>query len=233
MKQSQTVNQQELAKFQAVSAKWWDKNGPLKTLHDINPIRLEFIKRHMKTAGKRILDVGCGGGILSESLAKLGADVTAIDAQPDVIAAANAHLTEDLTVQYFCSAIEDFESEPFHAISCMEMLEHVDSPDIVIQHCARLLAPGGYLFLSTINRNLMSYAGAIVAAEYLLQLLPKQTHDYDKFMKPSELAASVRHAGLEVIDITGVTYNPITRAASFEKKPRINYLMACYKPTGN
>jgi len=225
-----SIDPQEIAKFAQVADEWWDKNGALKTLHDINPVRLDFIKQYVDIRGKRVLDVGCGGGILSESMAMSGADVTGIDAETTVISSAAMHAKQqNLDIDYQCVAIEDFEAEPFDVITCMEMLEHVPDPQLVIQHCARLLKPGGYLLLSTINRNWKAYASTIVAAEYILALLPRQTHDYNKFIKPGELAACVRQAGMDVVGLRGMGYNPLSRTASLNESVSVNYLMSCFK----
>lgn len=230
MKNETTIDKQEVAKFAQLASEWWNPEGALKTLHDINPTRIEFMRSYVDLKSLSVLDVGCGGGILSEGMARSGADVTAIDVEPDAIAAAGLHAAEEgMKVNYLCTPIESLATAPFDVITCMEMLEHVNDPTLVITHCARLLKPGGYLFLSTINRTLAAYAGAIIAAEYILQLLPRQTHDYEKFIKPSELAASVRAAGLDVAGIKGMSYNPLTRAVSLQDSVQINYLMACRK----
>ncbi|MDX1836923.1 bifunctional 2-polyprenyl-6-hydroxyphenol methylase/3-demethylubiquinol 3-O-methyltransferase UbiG [Legionella taurinensis] len=226
-----TVDQQEIAKFANLAEQWWDKDGPLKTLHDINPARLAFIEQYTSLNGLRVLDVGCGGGILSEAMARLGAQVTGLDAEEDSIAAARRHAEQSqLTVRYVSSVIEAYDDDLFDVITCMEMLEHVKHPEEVIRHCARLLKPGGSLFLSTINRTLKAYAAAIVAAEYLLGLLPRQTHDYDKFIKPSELAAMARHAGLEIRGLKGIDYHPFARRSGLKDSVDVNYLLSCFKP---
>lgn len=226
-----TINSQEMAKFSSLSDEWWNKDGLLKTLHDINPVRLAFIEEYVSLAGKTILDVGCGGGILSEALAKKGAYVTGIDAEEEGIKQAIAHANaEDLRLDYQCIPIEALDNKRFDIITCMEMLEHVDEPQEVIHHCRRLLKPGGFLFLSTINRSLKAYLSAIIAAEYLLNLLPRQTHDYQKFIQPAELAAIVRKEGLNVIGLKGIAYNPISRMASLHSSVAVNYLMTCVCP---
>jgi 2-polyprenyl-6-hydroxyphenyl methylase / 3-demethylubiquinone-9 3-methyltransferase len=231
MNKNTTIDTQEVAKFSKLSSEWWNKDGPLKTLHDINPARLQFVKNTTQLTGLSVLDVGCGGGILSESMAKLGAEVTALDADHESIKVASFHAKENnITVKYECTPIEDLENNPFDIVVCMEMLEHVKHPQQVIDHCARLLKPGGYLFLSTINRTFAAYAGAILAAEYVLGIVPKQTHDYDKFIKPSELAACVRQAGIDVLTMKGMSYNPLNRTASLVDSVQVNYLMACQKP---
>ncbi len=230
-KQNSSIDNEEIAKFNRLASQWWDPEGPLKTLHDINPCRLSFIEQYISLAERTVLDVGCGGGILAESMAKKGAIVSGLDADPDVIAAAQQHAhMQSLTMHYTCMAIEDFSGETFQTITCMEMLEHVAEPELIIQHGARLLQSGGYFFLSTINRTVKSYLTAVIAAEYVLKLLPKQTHDYQRFIKPSELATMVRRAGLEVIDIKGMDYNPFSREASLDDSVLVNYLLVCCKP---
>ncbi|WP_419420569.1 bifunctional 2-polyprenyl-6-hydroxyphenol methylase/3-demethylubiquinol 3-O-methyltransferase UbiG [Legionella sp. D16C41] len=230
MNNQTTINEQEIAKFAKLSAQWWDREGDLKTLHDINPARFEFVKEFTALKQKTFLDVGCGGGILSEALAEEGALVTGIDAGYEAIEIAKAHASiNHLVINYVNTPIEDYEATCFDNITCMEMLEHVSEPELVIKHCTRLLKPGGLLFLSTINRTLKAYAAAIIAAEYLLHLLPKQTHDYYKFIKPAELAAMARAEGLEVISIRGMNYNPLSRTASLQPSVSVNYLMCCRK----
>lgn len=230
MKINTTVDPSELAKFAQHANHWWDLEGPLKTLHDINPTRLQFIEERISLSGQRVLDVGCGGGILSEAMSKRGAIVTGLDAEADAIAAARAHATQTaLQIEYVCGPIETFEAEAFPIITCMEMLEHVAHPALVVEHAARLLLPCGYLFLSTINRTLKAYASAVVAAEYLLELLPRQTHDYQKFIKPSELASMARDAGLEVVGLSGLSYHPFTRVATLQASVAVNYLLVCRK----
>lgn len=225
-----TIDASEVAKFSQYADEWWDTNGPLKTLHDINPTRIQFIEKFITLKDQAILDVGCGGGVLAEGLAQNGAKVTGIDVAADAIDTAKQHaVNTKLTLTYDCIPIENFEASPFDAITCMEMLEHVKNPELIIQHCVRLLKPGGYLFLSTLNRTLKAYASAILAAEYLLRLLPRQTHDYDKFIKPSELAEIVRNAGLEVVGLEGMDYHPFLRMAELQSSVDVNYLMACYK----
>ena len=226
-----TIDEQEIAKFAQHASFWWDKEGPLKTLHDINPTRLEFINGQSTLADKSILDVGCGGGILAESMAKLGAHVTGLDVEIDAIEAAKAHAyNSQLNLSYVCCPIEDYEAEAFDIVTCMEMLEHVKEPELVINHCVRLLKPGGFLFLSTINRTVKAYASVVLAAEYLLGLLPRQTHDFAKFIKPSELVAITRVAGLELKGVVGMAYNPLSRTARLSDSVAVNYLVSCFKP---
>jgi 2-polyprenyl-6-hydroxyphenyl methylase/3-demethylubiquinone-9 3-methyltransferase len=229
-----TIDNQEVAKFAQHANVWWDIEGPLKTLHDINPLRLGFIVEHTELANKRILDLGCGGGILSESLAKAGAIVIGIDAEKDAISSAKAHAeAQGLALTYFCTPIEDFITEPFDIIICMEMLEHVQNPALVLTHCSRLLKPKGQLFLSTINRSVKAYLGAIVVAEYVLNLLPRQTHDYSKFIKPSELATMLRALDLNISAIKGMQYNPLSRKASLSEDVSINYLVRAHSVARN
>ncbi|MDI9818407.1 MULTISPECIES: bifunctional 2-polyprenyl-6-hydroxyphenol methylase/3-demethylubiquinol 3-O-methyltransferase UbiG [unclassified Legionella] len=231
MKTKSTVDLQEVAKFAQHAAHWWDKDGPLKTLHDINPTRLEFITSTCDLTDKTVLDVGCGGGILCEAMAMRGAKVIGLDAEEDALKAAAAHaLKNQLPIEYVCSPVENYNGQSFDIITCMELLEHVPEPQIVISHCARLLKPGGYLFLSTINRTFKAYATAIMAAEYILGLLPRQTHDFKKFIKPSELAAMIRATGLEISTIAGMAYNPLTRTAKLQSSVAVNYLLSCSKP---
>lgn len=226
-----SFDQQEVARFSQLASQWWNVHGPLKTLHDINPTRIDFMQNHIHLSKLRVLDVGCGAGILSEALAQAGAEVCAIDAGEEVIQVARLHAQNNgLTIQYDCILVEDYEAPDFDVLCCMEMLEHVNNPELVIKHCSRLLKPGGHLFLSTINRTLTAYGAAIVAGEYLLGLLPRQTHDYRKFIKPAELAAMARAAGLEVIDLQGMNYNPFTSKANLQPSVAVNYLMACFKP---
>jgi len=228
MKNKTTVDSIEVAKFAQHATQWWNKNGPLKTLHDINPVRLDFIKKFVNLENSRVLDVGCGGGVLSEGLALCGAKVTGLYVEPDAIAAAKTHSAKaKLKIDYVCSPIEEYKAKKFDVITCMEMLEHVPDPDLVIKNCARLLKPDGYLFLSTINRTLKSYGTAIIAAEYILNIIPRQTHDYDKFIKPSELSAIIRKHSLSTLNISGMSYNPFTRIASLDEDISVNYLMVC------
>ncbi|MDP1604223.1 MAG: bifunctional 2-polyprenyl-6-hydroxyphenol methylase/3-demethylubiquinol 3-O-methyltransferase UbiG [Legionella sp.] len=226
-----TIDPEEIAKFAQLADSWWNTNGPLKTLHDINPARLEFISKQLTLANKKILDVGCGGGILSEAMAGMDAEVTGIDAEIASIKAATLHANlGGCSIDYVCTPIESYEASGFDAITCMEMLEHVKEPQVVINHCARLLKPGGFLFLSTINRTLKAYMSAVIAAEYVLRLLPKQTHDYNKFITPAELAMMARKAGLEIVSLQGMAYNPFTRTANLQDSVSVNFLMSCTKP---
>lgn len=229
------VDPQEIAKFEALASRWWDRNSEFKPLHDINPLRANYIDGHSPVAGLRLVDVGCGGGILAESMAQRGARVTGIDMGEAPLAVARLHQLESaVDVDYFHSTAEQLaEKEPGHydIVCCLEMLEHVPDPGAVVQACADLARPGAALYFSTINRNPKAYLFAIVGAEHILRLLPAGTHDYDKFIKPSELAGWMRDAGLELRDMTGMTYNPITR--QYRLSPRdvsVNYLVHAVKP---
>jgi len=221
-----TVDPDEIAKFARQAAQWWRPEGAFRTLHDINPARLSYIEKFVALKDKRILDIGCGGGILCEAMAKSGGRVTGLDAEPDAIAAATTHAkATDLNIEYLCQPIETYRADPFPVITCLEMLEHVATPQMIINEAANLLAPGGYLFLSTINRSALAYAKVVLAAEYILGLLPKQTHDYKRFIKPSELAAMVRAADLELVDLTGFRYHPVSRTATLVPTITDNYLL--------
>lgn len=222
-----TIDNQEVNKFAQHATHWWDKQGPLKTLHDINETRLEFVKKYTNLTNARVLDVGCGGGILCEAMARCDAQVTGLDAECDAIDVAKEHaISNNLLIDYQCAPIEDYEGEPFDVITCMEMLEHVQNPELVLKHCKRLLKPNGFLFLSTISRTLKAYASAIIAAEYILKILPRQTHDYNKFIKPSELVAMARLFDLHLEGMNGIYYNPLTRVASLSQDVSVNYLIA-------
>lgn len=225
-----TIDPLEVAKFAQHAGVWWDSEGPLKTLHDINPARLAFIQRYASLQGQRVLDLGCGGGILSEAMAKAGALVTGLDVEKAAIQCAQAHASQhSLAIDYVCQSVETYDAPAFSLITCMEMLEHVQDVDELLAHAARLLQPGGRLFLSTINRTLWAYATVIVGAEYVLNVLPRQTHDYKKFIKPSELARSLRAHGLSVDGISGMNYHPWTRKATLQPSVESNYLLVCSK----
>ncbi|WP_456446129.1 bifunctional 2-polyprenyl-6-hydroxyphenol methylase/3-demethylubiquinol 3-O-methyltransferase UbiG [Thiolapillus sp.] len=230
------VDQTEINKFEELASRWWDPHSEFKPLHEINPLRLGYIEDHAGgLSGKKVLDVGCGGGILAESMAEKGAEVMGIDMGDANLEVARLHLLESgLEVDYRQVPVEKLAAEmpgAFDVVTCMEMLEHVPDPGSVIRACATLVKPGGKVFFSTINRNPKSYLFAIVGAEYLLQLLPKGTHDYARFIRPSELNRWVREAGLETRDITGVTYNPLTKVYRLDSRDvDVNYLVATDKP---
>jgi 2-polyprenyl-6-hydroxyphenyl methylase/3-demethylubiquinone-9 3-methyltransferase len=225
---------QEIQKFSDVAHHWWDVNSEFRPLHEINPLRLEWINARAPLNGKKVIDVGCGGGILAESMAKKGAQVTGIDLSEKALGVADLHSLESgLTIRYQHIAAEKMaEQEPgtFDVVTCMEMLEHVPDPASIVASCAKLVKPGGYVFFSTLNRSPKSYLFAVLGAEYLLQMLPKGTHDYTKFIKPAELAAAIRQAGLELLTLRGMGYNPITKMYSLNSDTSVNYLAACQRP---
>ena len=221
------VDQAELEKFSSLAHRWWDPAGEFRPLHEINPLRLEWIARHASLEGASVLDVGCGGGILAEAMARRGAQVTGIDLSEKALRVAELHLHETgLSVRYEKAAVEDVSGE-FDVVTCMELLEHVPEPASMVAACARLVRPGGRVFFSTINRNPKSYLFAVVGAEYVLGLLPKGTHDYQRFIKPSELARWTRAATLRTEELIGMTYNPITRRYRLGADCDVNYLMCC------
>lgn len=225
------VDPAEIAKFEELAARWWDPHSEFKPLHDINPLRLDYINSRISLEGKKVLDVGCGGGILSEGMARLGAEVTGIDMGEAPLSVARLHLYEsNLKVTYRQTTAERFAEEnpgSFDVVTCLEMLEHVPDPGSVIASCARLVKPGGRVFFSTINRNPKAYLFAILGAEYILNMLPKGTHDFRKFIRPSELEGWAREAGLQLDDITGMTYNPLTQEYRLGRDADVNYLVAC------
>tara|TARA_R110001583_G_scaffold41238_4_gene131296 strand:- start:3871 stop:4608 length:738 start_codon:yes stop_codon:yes gene_type:complete len=229
------VDPVEIAKFEALASRWWDKESEFKPLHEINPLRVNFVDQHATLAGKRVLDVGCGGGILSESMAIRGADVTGIDMGEAPLKIAKLHgLESGVNVSYQQITVEQLASEQaesFDIVTCMEMLEHVPDPASIISACARLTKPGGQLFFSTLNRNPKSFIFAIVGAEYLLNLVPKGTHDHSKFIRPSELAQWCRDAHLEIGTTCGMTYNPLTKRYRLDPQDvDVNYLLQLHKP---
>jgi 2-polyprenyl-6-hydroxyphenyl methylase/3-demethylubiquinone-9 3-methyltransferase len=228
------VDPAELEKFGALAHRWWDPNSEFKPLHDINPLRLDYVDRLVGLAGKRVLDVGCGGGILSESMAGRGAHVTGIDMSERPLKVAQLHLLESgREVDYRLASVEslaDAEAGNYDVVTCMEMLEHVPDPAATVRACAAVAKPGAWLFFSTINRNPKSYLFAIVGAEYVLKLLPKGTHDYAKFIRPSELSGFCRAAGLEVAGLIGMTYNPLTKTYALGKDTSVNYILHARKP---
>jgi 2-polyprenyl-6-hydroxyphenyl methylase/3-demethylubiquinone-9 3-methyltransferase len=227
------VDPLELEKFSQLAHRWWDPESEFKPLHDINPLRLEHIERVAGLSGKRVLDVGCGGGILSEAMARSGAHVTGIDLSDKALRVARLHLLESgLKVQYTKVAAEDLartSGEQFDVVTCMELLEHVPDPAATVRACSDLVKPDGWVIFATINRNPKSYAFAIVGAEYVLNLLPRGTHDYAKFIKPSELAAMCREAGLSVAGLRGMTYNPFTRVYALGSDTAVNYILHAQK----
>lgn len=229
------ADSQELDKFSQLAHRWWDPNSEFKPLHDINPLRLEYIDQLAQLAGKQVLDVGCGGGILSESMAARGASVTGIDLGEKALKIARLHLLESgQQVDYRLIAVEELaQQSPQHydVVTCMEMLEHVPDPASIVKACSQLVKPGGKVFFSTLNRNPKSYLFAVIGAEYILNMLPRGTHDYAKFIKPSELARHCRTAELEVTEVTGMSYNPFSKLYTLGDDTSINYLMACQKPT--
>ena len=229
------VDQAEIGKFDDLAHRWWDPQGEFKPLHDINPLRLEWIERHAALAGKSVVDVGCGGGILAEGMARLGARVTGIDLSEKALRVATLHLHQSkLAIQYQKTSVEELaalHAGAFDVVTCMELLEHVPEPPAMVAACARLVRPGGLVFFSTINRNAKAYLFAVIGAEYVLGLLPRGTHDYQRFIRPSELAGALRRSGLELGEMTGMTYNPITRSYRLDRDDvSVNYAVAARKP---
>jgi len=231
---TENLDQAEIDKFSELASRWWDKTSEFKPLHAINPLRLNWISEHCSIHQQKTLDVGCGGGILTESLATAGAIATGIDLSKKALQVAKLHSLESgIAVNYDLVSAEDLAAkEPgqYDLITCMEMLEHVPDPKSIVQACATLAKPGAHLFFSTLNRNLKSYAMAIIGAEYILNILPKGTHDYAKFIKPSELSGFIREAGLEVVDMIGLHYNPITDKYWLGPNVDVNYIFAVRKP---
>jgi len=228
------VDRAELEKFSALASRWWDPNSEFRPLHQINPLRLDWIDQLAQVKGKRIVDVGCGGGILAESMARLGATVKGIDLAEKPLKVAQLHgLESGIKVDYEAIAAEalaEREAGQYDIVTCMEMLEHVPQPSETIAACSRLVKPGGWVFFSTINRNPKSFLFAIIGAEYVLRILPKGTHEYAKFIKPSELADAARDAGLDLREMLGMGYNPITQVYSLTRDTSVNYLMAYRRP---
>ncbi|MBL1140572.1 MAG: bifunctional 2-polyprenyl-6-hydroxyphenol methylase/3-demethylubiquinol 3-O-methyltransferase UbiG [Proteobacteria bacterium] len=233
MEKTENIDFDELEKFSSRSEQWWDEKGEFKTLHQINPVRLTFITSHIEIPDKNVLDIGCGGGILSEAMATQGANVTAIDASKENINVALKHATDnDIEINYLATTAEalsenNFESnhEKFDLITCMELLEHVPDPTSIIQACAKMVKPGGHVMFSTLNRNIKAYMLAVFSGEYLLKLIPKGTHQYEKFIRPSELVSWCNEQGLKLNDLAGMDYNPILNRCSLTKKTDVNYLI--------
>lgn len=227
------VSQAEITKFGELANRWWDENGPQRALHELNPARLGYVAERVSLRGAQVLDVGCGGGLLSEALAREGAHVTALDLAPELVEIAKLHLLESgLSVHYKLQSVEALAEEApgtFDAITCMEMLEHVPDPASVLRACARLLKPGGRLFVSTLNRTPVAFAVAIVGAEYLANLLPRGTHDYKSFIRPAELSAWLRDAGFALEDVSGLAYDPLRHKAWVNRRTDINYLACAVK----
>ncbi|MFT4256051.1 MAG: bifunctional 2-polyprenyl-6-hydroxyphenol methylase/3-demethylubiquinol 3-O-methyltransferase UbiG [Pseudoxanthomonas sp.] len=230
---TENFSQAELDKFGAIANRWWDPDGPQKPLHALNPVRLDYVASRVRLQGASVLDVGCGGGLLSEALAKRGAHVTALDLSPELIKVARLHKLESgVQVDYRLQSVEALATETpagYDAITCMEMLEHVPDPQSILDACAGLLKPGGMLFLSTLNRTPAAFALAIVGAEYLARLLPRGTHHYDKFIKPSELAAGLRESGLQLQDVSGLLYEPWRNRARVIRRADVNYVACAVK----
>ena len=229
------VDPSEVAKFEKLASRWWDRNSEFKPLHDINPLRANWIDKLSPVAEQKVLDVGCGGGILCEALAQRGATVTGIDMGEAPLAVGNLHKLESgVEVDYQKSTAEDFaqnHAEQFDIVTCLEMLEHVPDPGSVVRACAAMTKPGGTLFFSTINRNPKSYLLAIIGVEYVLRMLPKGTHEYGKFIRPAELGQWIREAGLELDQMTGLTYNPLTKIYRLnETDVDVNYMICVRKP---
>ena len=231
---TQNVDREEQERFDAVASAWWDPEGPFRPLHELNPARLKYVTDRAALDGARLADVGCGGGILSESLARKGAAVTGIDVAPRVLAVARLHLHEsELEVDYREMTVEDLardEPQSFDVVTCMEMLEHVPDPPSIVRAVHDLLRPGGQAFFSTLNRTPLAFLLGIVGAEHVARLLPRGTHRYDRFIRPSELSAWLRAAGLELRDVSGLHYNPVTRSVMLGGNVRVNYLVHATRP---
>lgn len=224
----------ELRKFNAVSESWWDINGPFRPLHDLNPVRLQWITRHVSLKNKNIVDIGCGGGILSESLAREKANVTGIDLAENALETARKHSRlSGLPIRYLAISAENLaeqETGQYDIVTCMELLEHVPDPASIVAACAKLLKPGGHVFFATLNRNLKSLLYAIIGAEYIMRLLPKGTHHFEKFITPAELSRYIRSAGMSVTDITGITCDLAAKNFRLSPDTGVNYMLSCKKP---
>lgn len=233
--QSANIDPQEIAKFEELASRWWDRESEFKPLHDINPLRVDFIDRIGGLQGKKVLDVGCGGGILSESMAHRGADVTGIDMGEAPLKVAKLHgLETGVSVEYRQITVEELaaeQPEQYDIVTCMEMMEHVPDPASIVEACSKLVKPGGFAFFSTLNRNPKSYLMAIVGAEQVLKLVPKGTHNFNKFIRPSELSNWIRTSGLQNLEMTGLTYNPLTKSYKLNARDvDVNYMIATRKP---
>ncbi|EKD71020.1 MAG: hypothetical protein ACD_46C00292G0001 [uncultured bacterium] len=230
---AKNYDRDELAKFASLASTWWDPEGELKTLHQINPLRLQYIEEKISLANKTVIDIGCGGGILTESMAHRGAIVTGIDLNKAGIDVAKLHLLESKeNVEYLCMAAEDVaeeRAEKYDVVTCLEMLEHVPNPAAIVNACATLLKPGGHVFFSTINRHPKAYLFAILGAEYFLKLLPKNTHDYAKFIRPSELNSWIRHSQLHTQEMQGIAYHPFSQQFKLTDDLSVNYLLHATK----
>ena len=234
MNSTRNVDQAEIARFEAAASRWWDPQGEMRPLHDLNPVRLEYVERSGRLEGRDVLDVGCGGGLLAEAIARKGARVTGLDMAADLLEVAQLHALETgVAVSYLLESAEQHAVEhaaQYDVVTCMEMLEHVPDPAQVIVALAALVRPGGHVFVSTINRTPRAYLRAVIGAEYVLRLLPTGTHTYEKFIRPSELSAWARSAGLSTIDVAGLDYDPFSRSARIVTDARVNYLMHLAKP---
>ena len=236
MHEHSNVDAAEIARFQSAASRWWDPEGEMRPLHELNPVRLAYVERSGALRGRSVLDVGCGGGLLSEAMAVAGATVTGLDLASELLEVARLHALESgVSVDYRLETAEahaQSHAGRYDVVTCMEMLEHVPDPGSVIAALARLVRPGGHVFVSTINRNPRAWLQAVVAAEYVLRLLPRGTHVYDKFIRPSELAAWAREGGLELVDVAGLEYDPFARSARLSSDARVNYLAHLHRPGG-
>ncbi len=236
MHEHSNVDAAEIARFQSAASRWWDPEGEMRPLHELNPVRLAYVERSGALRGRSVLDVGCGGGLLSEAMAVAGATVTGLDLASELLEVARLHALESgVSVDYRLETAEahaQSHAGRYDVVTCMEMLEHVPDPGSVIAALARLVRPGGHVFVSTINRNPRAWLQAVVAAEYVLRLLPRGTHAYDKFIRPSELAAWGREGGLELVDVAGLEYDPFARSARLSSDARVNYLAHLHRPGG-